>query len=99
MRTLIGMTAPVLLGLVVLRGADRVPCNPEWALSAPNEERAVTLSKSGVVLASVTVPKGTSMVVSYDPAKGLLPTGDGRFEFFGDVEIRAQAVSQRNQTM
>src|SRR5688500_18979435 len=94
MRTLIGMTLLFFWRSAYSVVYTRYRLSQNGSSSRPNEEPVVTLSKSGVVLASVTVPKGTSMVLSYDPAKGLLPTGDGRFEFFGDVEIRAQAVSQ-----
>jgi len=66
---------------------------------APNETRTMTVSRAGLVLISVEVPKGTTLGVSYANAGNVLPQGDGRFVFHGDVTVRAMARSQKDPTM
>jgi hypothetical protein len=65
---------------------------------APNISRTVTISRSGVVWTTLAIPQGTAIGVTYDTARSVLPSGDGRFVFHGNVEIRALAISQKDPT-
>jgi hypothetical protein len=66
---------------------------------APNVQRTVTITRSGVVVMAITIPQGTAIGVTYDTAGSVLPATGGRFEFHGDVEVRALATSQRDPTL
>jgi hypothetical protein len=59
---------------------------------APNSARTVSVSKSGVLLASFNVPKGAFLSASYDDTR---PNSvrDGRWEFHGDIAVRVQPAS------
>jgi hypothetical protein len=62
---------------------------------APNTERTLTISRSGVVLTTRNIPQGTLLSVIFDTAQNSQPANDGRFTFHGNVEIHALAASQR----
>src|SRR5262245_7053443 len=62
---------------------------------APNMARTVTISRSGVILTTLAVPQGTIISVTYDTAGSVLPSGDGRVTFHGNVEVRVMAAGQR----
>ena len=63
---------------------------------APNIERTLTISRSGVVVTSMNIPRGTLLSVTFDTtAESSAPTNNGRFAFHGNVEIHALAESQR----
>lgn len=76
---------------------------------APNVARTMTISRAGVVLGVFSVPEGTLLNVTYATAGSILPTTDpamrqvevaaGRFEFHGDVEVRAEVATQRDQSV
>lgn len=66
---------------------------------APNIARTVTLSKQGVLLASMAVPSGTMISVRWDGSPSTRPAADGRFEVHGNVEVRLQAASQRDRSI
>jgi hypothetical protein len=97
MRTLVGMCL-LSLSLVSSGHAQAQPTRDTVTIAA-NVARSVTISKAGVVLGVFSVPQGTLLSVTYDTARSILPTTDGRFEFHGDVEIRAQSASQRTRTV
>jgi hypothetical protein len=94
MKTLVGLAVVALVGFESF-GHAQEPNATEWVLIAPNEDRTVTVSRAGVVFVSLVVPKGAILMVSHQRQAVVLPSGDGRFEFLGNVDIRAQAVSQR----
>jgi hypothetical protein len=62
-----------------------------WVLYAPNSARKVTLMRNGLLLASLEVPTGTTMVAVYDQRQ---PTSfaPGRWEFHGEFSLHAQAA-------
>jgi len=62
---------------------------------AADVARTVSISRAGLPLTSMAVPRGTLLSVTYDIATSVLPKSDRRFEFHGDVEIRAMAESQK----
>src|SRR5262249_3133421 len=65
---------------------------------APNIARTVTISRDGTVLTVMNIPQGTNIFVTFDTAYNLQPTsGDGRFAFHRNVEIRALSASQRTK--
>src|SRR5947199_4848703 len=61
-------------------------------LIAPNVARSVTVTRSGVLLTSLTIPKGTILCASYDEPPTFISAG--RWEFFGDFVLRAQPASE-----
>jgi len=65
---------------------------------APNSARSVTLTRNGEPLATFNIPKGTFLSASYDDNQ---PNSimAGRWEFHGEVALRAQPASavQRRQ--
>jgi hypothetical protein len=81
---------------LVSHGRAQTTSSRNTLFIAPNVARTVTLSTSGVVVASLNVPRGTVLSVSFDQSQSTGPTADGtRFEFHGDIEVRAESVSQR----
>jgi hypothetical protein len=66
---------------------------------APNVARTVTLSKQGVLLASMAVPAGTAISVRWEGSPSTRPTAEGRFEVHGNVEVRLMAGSQRDRSI
>src|SRR5688572_15427514 len=87
-----------------MQGALPVPVNREQLPSglqggivfAPNPARSVRLTRNGVVLASLNIPAGMLLSVSYDDQK---PTSiaAGRWAFEGDFILRALPVSEPPQ--
>jgi hypothetical protein len=64
---------------------------------APNIERTLTISQSGVVVTTMNIPQGTFLSVTFDTTvENSSPANDGRFAFHGNVEIRALAERQRS---
>jgi hypothetical protein len=65
---------------------------------APNSARRVTLTTNGEPLATFNIPKGTLLSASYDDTQPNSITA-GRWEFHGEVALRAQPASavQRRQ--
>jgi hypothetical protein len=62
---------------------------------APNIERTLAISRSGVVVTTMNIPQGTLLSVTFDTAENSAPANDGRFTFHGNVEIHALAEIQR----
>jgi hypothetical protein len=98
MRTL--LLTSVLALVAAASGQGQAQAGRNTAYIAANVERTLTITRSGVVLTTLTFPRGTMISVTYDVAGSVLPATDGRFAFRGNVEIRAMAVSQKpNQTL
>jgi hypothetical protein len=98
MRTL--LLASVLSLAVAGVGRGQAQAGRNTVYIAANIERTLTISRSGVVLTTLTIPQGTMISVTYDRPDSVLPATGGRFVFRGNVQIRAMAVSQKpNQTL
>jgi hypothetical protein len=67
---------------------------------APDIARTVTISRASTVLTVMNIPQGTNIFITFDTADNAqLTTGNGRFAFHGNVEIRAMAASQRTSKL
>lgn len=94
---IIGAVLAVLV-VVVGHGQAQQPGRNSIVI-APNIPRTLTISRSDVVLTTLTIPRGTVVSITFDRAGNVPPAGDGRFAFHGNVEIRAMANSQRTQKL
>ena len=94
MRTL-GIAAVLALSVVSVGHGQTQQAGRNSVVIAPNIARTVTISRSGVLLATVNIPQGTLISVTFDGAGSVPAAGDGRFNFRGNVEIHAMADSQR----
>lgn len=96
---------PVVVACVVMLSAVSVgriraqQLGKNTMIIAPNIERILTISRSGVVLATVDIPKGTLVSVTFDTAENGQPANNGRFSFHGDVAIHALAASQQTSML
>ncbi len=66
---------------------------------APNLTRTMMIFKAGVQVLTLTIPRGTALSVTFDVDKSPNPAHDQRFEFHGNVEIRALVVAQRDPAL
>jgi hypothetical protein len=61
----------------------------------PNIERTLTISRSGMVLTTMNIPQGTTLLgVTFDTAENSQPANDGRFLFHGNVEIHVASTEK-----
>jgi len=98
MRTLAASSVLALSLVSVGHGQAQQPAR-NTVYIAPNIARTLTISRSGVMMTTLSIPQGTLLSVTYDTAGSVLPANDGRFAFHGNVEIRALAASQKPANM
>jgi hypothetical protein len=93
MRKMLAALVVAFLLFPMERGRAQSGASLGGILFAPNSVRSVTLSKNGVPLASLNVPKGTALSASYDNRQSNSITG-GRWEFHGDFALRALPATE-----
>jgi hypothetical protein len=98
MRTLIIGAVLAVSVVSVGRGQAQQPGRNSIVI-APNIARTLTISRSGVIVATLNIPQGTIISVTFDTAENGQPAGNGRFVFHGNVEIHAVAASQRTEKL
>jgi hypothetical protein len=89
----LGSVVAVYLLLPASPGSVQLDPVEGWVLYAPNSSRKVTLMRNGLLLASLEVPAGTTMVAVYDQRQ---PTSfaAGRWEFHCDFSLHAQPAKE-----
>jgi hypothetical protein len=88
-RTVLAFLVIALMTFAAFRGQaqDRAAIGTVF-IDARDGARNVTVSRQGVVLAFITLPKGT-VLSAVDEHSSPTHLGGGRFEFHGDFELRA----------